>query len=371
MVGYGMIDCIIGGQILSAVSGGSLTIILGIVIVALISWIVAVFGMAIFHTYERYVLLPWISLIFSQLIFRRWAWIPQLIVLLVLVGTASPKFDTTTQSTGDSATINANRLTYFSLCLSAPVSWAAAASDYYVYYPETTAKWKTFTMTLTGLFLSFAFVYIIGVGLGTGVANNQDWSDAYAISSGALILAGYNGVGNFGKFCGVVVALGVIANNIPGTYSAALGFQMLGRYLKMMPRWFWTCIVVLIYFVCALAGRENLFTIFQNFLALMGYWVTTFISVVIEEHLIFRRKSGFDWTAWEDQKRLPVGFAALTAFLIGWAGAIISMYQVYYTGPLAAAVGPTPGDLGIWVGCGFTLITYPPLRFLELKFIGR
>jgi purine-cytosine permease-like protein len=53
MVGYGMIDCIIGGQILSAVSGGTLTIIVGIVIVALISWVVAVFGMAIFHTYER------------------------------------------------------------------------------------------------------------------------------------------------------------------------------------------------------------------------------------------------------------------------------------------------------------------------------
>jgi hypothetical protein len=53
MVGFGMIDCIIGGQILSAVSGGSLTIIVGIVIVALISWVVAVFGMSIFHQYER------------------------------------------------------------------------------------------------------------------------------------------------------------------------------------------------------------------------------------------------------------------------------------------------------------------------------
>ena len=53
MVGYGLIDCIIGGQILSAVSGGSMTIVVGIVIVALISLIVAVFGMAIFHAYER------------------------------------------------------------------------------------------------------------------------------------------------------------------------------------------------------------------------------------------------------------------------------------------------------------------------------
>jgi len=53
MVGYGLIDCIIGGQILSAVSGGKMSIIVGIVIVAFISWVVAVFGMAIFHAYER------------------------------------------------------------------------------------------------------------------------------------------------------------------------------------------------------------------------------------------------------------------------------------------------------------------------------
>lgn len=53
MVGYGLIDCIIGGQLLSAVSNGSLTVIVGIVIVALISWVIAVFGIAIFHVYER------------------------------------------------------------------------------------------------------------------------------------------------------------------------------------------------------------------------------------------------------------------------------------------------------------------------------
>jgi purine-cytosine permease-like protein len=54
MVGYGMIDCVIAGQMLSAVSGGSMSIIVGIVIVAFISWVIAVFGMAVFHHYERY-----------------------------------------------------------------------------------------------------------------------------------------------------------------------------------------------------------------------------------------------------------------------------------------------------------------------------
>ena len=53
MVGYNVISCILGGQILSAVSGGSMSIVVGIVIIALISWSVAVFGMTVFHVYER------------------------------------------------------------------------------------------------------------------------------------------------------------------------------------------------------------------------------------------------------------------------------------------------------------------------------
>ncbi|KAH6716245.1 permease for cytosine/purines, uracil, thiamine, allantoin-domain-containing protein [Leptodontidium sp. MPI-SDFR-AT-0119] len=352
MVGYGLIDCVIGGQMLSAVSGGSMSIVVGIIIVALISLVVAVFGMALFHAYER------------------WAWIPQLIVLFILVGSAGPKFDSTLPSVGSASAIAANRLSFFSLSLSVPVSWAAASSDFYVYYPETTAKWKSFILTLTGLFLSFTIVNLLGVGLASGISKDAEWSAAYDISSGALILAGYDGLAGFGKFCGVIVALGVIANNIPGTYSAALGFQMLGRYPKAVPRYWWTIVVVAIYFVCAIIGRDHLFTIFQNFLALMGYWVTVFVSIVFEEHL-FKWKSGFDWSAWEDPKRLPVGYAALTAFLVGWAGCIISMYQVYYVGPIAALVGDAGADLGIWVGCGFALVTYPPLRLLELKLVGR
>lgn len=54
MVGYAVISCIIGGQILSAVSGGSTSVVVGIVIIALITWAIAVFGMTLFHAYERY-----------------------------------------------------------------------------------------------------------------------------------------------------------------------------------------------------------------------------------------------------------------------------------------------------------------------------
>ena len=293
-------------------------------------------------------------------------------MLFILVGSAGPHFNSNLQSTGGIPATTAHRLSFFSLCLSVPLSWAAAGSDFYVYYPESTNKRLTFLMTLTGSTLSFVFVTLLGVGLASGVSTTPAWSDAYDISSGALLLAGYDGLGGFGRFCGVIVALGVISNNVPGTYAAALGCQVLGRYGKAVPRYLWVCVIVAIYFVCAIAGRDHLFAIFQNFLALMGYWLIIFVSIVFEEHVMFRGRGGFDWTAWEDQKHLPIGLAALATFLIGWAFAVIGMDQAWFIGPVAKLVGDDTGaDIGIWLASASTLMIFPPLRWLELKTIGR
>lgn len=176
--------------------------------------------------------------------------------------------------------------------MSVPLSWAGAGSDFFVYYPETTSKRLTFLMTTVGLWLAFILVNIIGVGLAAGTLSNSKWDDAYKISPGALILQGFDGLGGFGKFCAVVIALGTfagqllcfdfhcgqslsprgqethaaagtISNNVPGTYAAALDAQVLGRVFKMVPRWLWVCVMVLIYTVCGIAGREHLLVIFQ------------------------------------------------------------------------------------------------------------
>ncbi|KAK4188297.1 putative purine-cytosine transporter [Podospora australis] len=351
MIGYITLSYIIAGQMLSAVSGGNLTIVVGIVVCAIICWAIAVFGMKVFHQYERF------------------AWLPQILVLFTLIGCAGPYFDTSSQSIGDKPTIAANRLSYLSLCLYVPNSWAAAASDFYVYYPENTRKRKIFLLTLAGLWTSFTLVYMLGIGLATGVANHESWAEANAISTGALIVAGFSPLKGFGLFCSTIVALGIIANSIPGLYSAGIGCQVLGRYPKMVPRWVWSTFLGVIQMVLALAGREHLFMLFQNFLALMGYWVEFMIFIVALEHILFRRHKGFDWSKWEDKKYLPVGWAALAAFLFGWLGAVLGMYQTWHTGPLATLAGVS--DVGVWVGCGFALVTFPPLRWLELKYVGR
>lgn len=54
LIGYSMIDAVVAGQMLSAVSSnGSLTVEVGIIITAVITWVVTTFGIKIFHHYER------------------------------------------------------------------------------------------------------------------------------------------------------------------------------------------------------------------------------------------------------------------------------------------------------------------------------
>lgn len=52
-IGYGLIDCLVGGLLLSAVNGGGMSVIVGIIIVALITWVVVTFGIKWFYKFEQ------------------------------------------------------------------------------------------------------------------------------------------------------------------------------------------------------------------------------------------------------------------------------------------------------------------------------
>jgi purine-cytosine permease-like protein len=199
LLGYALIDCVIAGQILSAVSGNTMSIVVGIIIVALITWGITTFGYQIFHYYERF------------------SWLPQLIVLCILAGVAGPKFDLSVHPQADTATLVGNRVSFFGLCLAAAITYGGGAADYFVYYPESTPRWKVFALTMVGLSLSFTFAFVIGIGLASGVSTDAGWDQAYQISQGALIVEGYKPLGRFGSFCSVVVALGLVGNLIPPT----------------------------------------------------------------------------------------------------------------------------------------------------------
>jgi len=347
------VDSLVTGLILSSVNGKGMTVIVGIIVGSIITWLVVTFGIRWFHHFER------------------WAWIPQLVILFILIGVAGPKFDTTTPSKGSGATLAGNRMSFVFLSASGALGWSATACDFFVYFPEKTNRWMIFSMTAIGLGCGKMIVELIGIGLGSGLFSNPTWLKAFkAHSSGGVIVEAFKPLGTFGNFCAVVMALGVVANNIPGIYSAALSFQIALPELQKIPRVFWSSVSVIIFTVCAIAGRQHLLQIFINFLSLVGYWTIIWISITAEEQIIFRRKRGYNWADWNTQSLLPVGLAAFSAFAIGWVGAIICMDQEYYTGPIAKLVGDG-ADMGLPVAASFAAITYPTLRYIELKHFGR
>lgn len=304
----------------------------------------------------------------------RYAWMPQAFALLVLVGSSGRNWNTELASVGSAGTITANRCSFFALEFSTVIGFSAIAADLYVYFPVRTPKPLVFISTWSGLWVSLITTNIIGVGIATGVMTTPGWAEAYATSSGALFLECYKGLGGLGGFCVVILALGSIANNAPSTYAAANTCQALGRYAKAIPRWFWCLILIIIELICSVAGRNSLYAIFENFLPIMSYWVCPWLTIVVEEHVLFHtlRRVQFDWTIWEDGTRLPVGAAALLSWLVGWAGALLGMNQLWFQGPIGLRVGGYGGDIGAWLSIAFAGLVYPPLRCVELKvFDGR
>lgn len=330
LIGYSMIDLVIAGQMLSAVSvNGSLNLVVGIILVAVICWLVSTFGISLVHTFERY------------------AWFPQIIAVSILYGVASKHFDLSMPSQGDTRTVIGNRLSFFSLCLAAAITWSGIAADFFVYYSPSTSRLKLFLASLFGLVTSFALALIAGIGLASGITTNSAYDKAYNTSQGALIVEGLSPLGNFGKFIAILIWLSLVANTSGPSYSLGIDFQILARFAQKIPRFVWNTAGVIIYTVCALAGRNNLAEIFTNFLALMGYWVAIWIAVILEDQVIFRRTQGYDWTVWNEQSKLPIGIAALITFLVGWVGAILCMAQVWYIGPIAGKVGEYGADVSV------------------------
>ena len=347
LLGYSMIDLVVAGQILSAVSPhGSMSVVVGIIIVAIVGWLVSTFGISIFHTYQRY------------------AFIPPLIAFSILYGVSSQNYDLSTPSAGDRRTVIGNRISFLSLTLAAAITYGGEGADYFVYFPPSLSLWSLFVSSLLGLLSSFTFTYLLGIGLASAIPSIPAYSTAYDTSQGALLVAGLTtatspsgfNVG-FGKFLAVLIALGLVANIVAPTYSSGIDFQILARRFQKVPRFVWNTVGVVIYTVCALAGRDHLAEIFTNFLALMGYWVAIWISITVEEQFFFRSRffgfvrgkrgwgKSYKWEDWDKQDRLPLGLAALVAFLVGWAGAILCMAQVWYIGPIAKLVGEYGADV--------------------------
>lgn len=106
---------------------------------------------------------------------------------------------------------------------------------------------------------------------------------------------------------------------------------------------------------------------------MIAYWLAIYEGISIPEHIIFKRGfGGYHPEDYMSKDKLPPGFAAITAFAIGIAGAILGMAQVWFVGPIGKLCGGDfGGDVGFELAFCFAAASYVPLRFLEKKKFGR
>lgn len=189
-IGFGTIACIVAGQLISAVSGGTVSIVVGIVILCALSYILSVFGFKVIHRYEQV------------------AWALILVLICVNFGQSAKYFSATpAQSTVSGLDLTGSSLSYFAIVIGVTTAWCSIAGDYYVHYPADINKGLVFSLTWIGLFLPNIFVLIFGVYIGGIIMTDDTMSAVYDEGGfGGLILATMSPSG-WSKFVCVMYAL--------------------------------------------------------------------------------------------------------------------------------------------------------------------
>ncbi|CAG8137441.1 unnamed protein product [Penicillium salamii] len=353
--GWNSINSISGAAVLHALSDGKFPIWAGVIVICVAVWIICVLGISWIHRLDAFI------------------WIPPLIVWCVAAGTGALRLtgeDHVGLKGSDKA---AAVLTYMASIFSFSVSWVNCAADYNVRMPKGTPRWHIFSATYVGIFVPTVLVQTLGAALYTGTVTNTAWKDAYMESSiGGLLKMALEPAGGFGKFLMVLAALSSIPNNIPNNYSFALHAQNLGPWAMRIPR----VIMVTFGFVAAIiigcCAAKYFADALQTLLSVIGYWTVIHITVVTEEHFIFRRGwDGYDLDAWNSIAGLPFGWAAIGAFAFGFVGAALGMKTAWYSGPIAALIGAKGANIGHELTFAFSGVAFPLLRWVEKRVGGK
>ena len=234
------------------------------------------------------------------------------------------------------------------------------AADYNVNQPEDTPASRVFWLTFLGVAIPCVLLEIFGLALTTVAAYHGK-------SGGDLLAVVVKPLGGFGTVLLVLLALSVIANNIPNDYSLGLSMQVLGKSFQHVNRAVWTLVGAVIYVLIAIPAAANFNETLSNFLLLIAYWLGPWSAILILEHFVFRHGK-YDVDDWNTPSKLPMGWAAIIAMIIGLVGVYLGAAQALFVGPLAHLFNPPYGiDIGFELGMVLAAISYLVLRRVELN----
>jgi NCS1 nucleoside transporter family len=339
VVGWSTVNVIVGGQLVAALSGGAIPQQVGILAIAMLTTLVSIYGYRYIHLYERY------------------AWIPMAVIFFILVAVAGPKMSIV-PTPALNVTEIASFISFGGAIYGFATGWTSYVADYNVNQPEETPASRVFWFTFLGLAISCIVLEILGMALTTAYKN---------LGGGDLLAAAAKPLGGVGTLMLLLLALSVIANNIPNDYSLGLSMQVLGKPFQRINRAVWALIGAVIYVLVAVPASSNFNQTLSNFLAIIAYWLGPWSIILIIEHFVFRH-GRYNSEDWDTRDRLPIGWAAIISFFIGLGGVLLGAAQVYYVGPIAKLFNPPYGmDIGFELGMIFAAIAYFFLRRIEIQ----
>jgi NCS1 nucleoside transporter family len=345
-IGWSVVNVIIGGQLVSALSGGVIPSWAGILILAVLTTLVSIYGYRYVHRYER------------------WAWIPMAIIFAIMFVVAAPHFSFVASANITAAAEIAGILSFGGAVYGFATGWSSYAADYNVNQPEDTPASRVFWLTFLGVLIPCVLLETLGMAFTTFAA----WGTIFANGLvGDLLAAVVKPLGGFGTLILVLLALSVIANNIPNDYSLGLSVQVFGRPFQRVKRYVWTLIGAVLYVLIALPASANFAHTLTDYLLIIAYWLGPWAIILIIEHFVFRHGQ-YNVDDWNTPSRLPIGWAAIVSMVFGLVGVLLGAAQLYYVGPIAKLVNPPFGmDIGFELGLVFAAVAYLILRRIELN----
>lgn len=340
-IGWSAVNVIVGGQLVYRITGGAVPRWVGILVIAALTTFVSLYGYKYVHRYERY------------------AWLPMLFIFSIMFFMSAPNFRAVAPSATGIAEFAAF-MSFGSAVYGFGTGWSSYAADYNVNQPENTPPSRVFWLTFLGCFIPCVLLEILGLALTTVPAFNGK-------GGGDLFAAAVSPLGGFGTLLLVVLALSVVANNIPNDYSLALSMQVLGYWFQRINRAVWTLLGAIAYVAIALPAANNFDQTLEGFLLLVAYWLAPWSTILVLEHFVFRH-GHYNVEDWNNRSRLPVGWAAIASLTIGLFGVYLGAAQEKFVGPIAGLLNQPYGiDVGFELAVIFAGIAYLFLRRVELQ----
>jgi len=365
-IGWSAVNVVVGGQLVTALACGAaapeqctasvlgvavsgvVLRALGILLIAVLTTVVSIYGYRYVHYYERF------------------AWVPMAIIFVIVVIVSAGHFTIAKTPAMNAAEI-ASLVSFGGAVYGFATGWSSYAADYNVNQPENTRPGRIFWLTFLGIFIPCVLLEVLGMLLANWLGEN--------VLGGQLLAVALTPLGVFGKVLVFLLALSIIANNIPNDYSLGLSVQVFGRSWQRVPRYVWTLIGAIVYVVIALLTAGNFNNTINSFLLLIAYWLGSWSIILIVEHF-FIRHGRYNVQDWNNRRRLPLGWAALVSMAVGLFGVFLGFAQVISVNgtvtPITGLIGglinqPYGMDVGFELGIVFSLIVYLILRPIELR----